>query len=502
MSPEELGSYLGLVAGGRLLNHVIHQVELLQSGDEMEIRLLVGESGQPDYAQLATARSRIEALINAGTISRFVIRTLVAETRDLVFVAPGLPPHGYGAFYVRRANAPEVETRAASGSSVLENAHLRVKANPVDGTLTLIDKEAQVLYTGLHRFVDGGDRGDTYNYCQPEEDRLIREPVSPPDIRLIERGAARQTLEIAQLYRLPAGLASDRRRRSDELVDVTLVSRVRLYVGVRRVDIETTVDNRARDHRLRVHFPVRVAVDHAHTATHFYVERRPIPAIPPDLDTGGWIEQPAPTVPQRGWADVSDGRAGLMIANRGLPEMEFFAESGATVAALTLLRCVGWLSREDMHCRQGHAGSGLATPEAQCLDQYTFHYALIPHVGGWEAARTEAEAFRVPLRAIATGIHDGPLPSAERLVHASPPQFYLTAIKQPKGAFVPGLVVRGVNMSDAPLAVRLRPWRRFKQSARVNLNEEFIEPLRPEADGSVLLTARPWEIITVRWRDA
>jgi hypothetical protein len=63
------------------------------------------------------------------------------------------------------------------------------------------------------------------------------------------------------------------------------------------------------------------------------------------------------------------------------------------------------------------------------------------------------------------------------------------------------LIMRGVNLSDQPVTVRLRPWRYFGRVARVSLNEEFVEPLSPEDDGAVSFSARPWEIVTVRWRE-
>ena len=89
-------------------------------------------------------------------------------------------------------------------------------------------------------------------------------------------------------------------------------------------------------------------------------------------DTQDWPEQPTPTQHQRTFVDVNDGKIGLLVANRGLPEYEVIpGEEGVTVA-LTLLRCVGWLSRDDMHCRRGHAGPGLPTPGAQCLGTHTF----------------------------------------------------------------------------------------------------------------------------------
>ena len=494
-SPEEVAGYMGMIQDGRVLNHVLHEIEIRRAGDEVHVMLVMGQSGEPDHARLASASAEIEALIASDEVSRFVIRSVIAEPGELVFVAPDLPAFGCVVFAVRPAPQATAEEMPVAAS--LENDLFRLQADPSDGALTLTDKAHAVVYPGLNRFVDDGDRGDEYNYCRLEEDQLVVGPVEPPVIRVVENGPARQTLEIAQVYRLPRALRPDRRGRSEDTVDVPIVSRVSLYPGVRRVDVETTLDNRAQDHRLRVHFPLPAAVDHAHTEAHFCVARRPIPQVDPALDTGDWIEQPVSTVPQRGWADVSAGQVGLMVANRGLPEVEFIPGDDQTVVALTLLRCVGWLSRDDMHCRQGHAGPALPTPEAQCLGRHTFHYALIPHAGGWEQARAQAEAFRAPPRAVAAGIHPGSLPPLVSLVQVEPSSFALSAIKNSERA-TPGLIVRGVNLSAQPCTVCLRPWRYFGRAARVNLRQDLVEPLLPQEDGSVIFTARPWEIVTMR----
>ncbi len=107
---------------------------------------------------------------------------------------------------------------------------------------------------------------------------------------------------------------------------------------------------------------------------------------------------------------------GLMVANRGLPEIEALRAGQGTELALTLLRSVGWLSRADMSIRRGHAGPGLPTPEAQCIGEYTFEYALIPHGGAWMDAFDQAQAFNAPLRAVSTLAHAGALPSKSSFV--------------------------------------------------------------------------------------
>jgi len=68
----------------------------------------------------------------------------------------------------------------------------------------------------------------------------------------------------------------------------------------------------------------------------------------------------------------------LGIAGRGLPEYEALAgPDGRTNAiALTLLRCIGWLSRDDLTTRPGHAGPELPVEDAQCLGEHHFEYAL------------------------------------------------------------------------------------------------------------------------------
>jgi alpha-mannosidase len=66
---------------------------------------------------------------------------------------------------------------------------------------------------------------------------------------------------------------------------------------------------------------------------------------------------------------------------------------------VTLLRCVGWLSRDDLSTRYKHAGPPLPTPEAQCQGKHTFEYAVVAHSGDWlqGGVPTEAESYVTPL---------------------------------------------------------------------------------------------------------
>lgn len=410
------------------------------------------------------------------------------------FVAADVPGYGYRTFWAAPAQRRPAAPAAVPPPAAIENEFFTVQASAQDGTLTLKDKCTGAVYRGLNRFVDGGDCGDEYNYCPPLDETLVY-----PEARAIriERTETRQSIEAALTLRVPLALSENRRGRSAEKAPLAVTTRVTLTPGVPRADILTTVDNPASDHRLRVHFPAPFAAAAADYDGHFEVVRRPVGR--PSFDDS-WIEQPRPEAPQRAFTDVSDGKAGLMIANRGLPEVEVLtAPDGSAEIALTLLRCVGWLSRDDFPARTQPAGPLLAAPGAQMIGRHTFEYAIIPHRGGWQNAFREAYAFNAPLRAAAAAAHDGRLPGRAALVRVSPSAFVLSAVKAADDD--DGLIVRGYNISADEIAVTLTLWKRFGRIARVSLAEEVMAELTPAADGSVTFASRGYEIVTIKFRE-
>ena len=415
-----------------------------------------------------------------------------AATTTVRFVARDVPGYGYRAFWVRPAASPRPPVSGQPFSSTIENEFLAVEVSPTQGALTVKDKRTGAVFRGLNRFVDGGDCGDEYNYCAPADDAQISAEVRA--IRA-ESEDARQSIEVSLILQIPAVLTEDRQARSAEKVPLAITTRATLVPGVPRVDILTEVDNTAHDHRLRVHFPAPFAVTAASHDGHFEVVRRPIGLLAfDDL----WVEQPRPEVPQRAFTGVSDGKVGLMIANRGLPEVEALrAPDGSTEIAVTLLRCVGWLSRDDFPARKGHAGPAIATPGAQMIGRYTYAYSIIPHDGGWQNAFREAYAFDAPLQAMAAAVHSGELPATAAIVRVTPEAFVISALKAAQVGS--GWIVRGYNIGSEAINVTLTPWRRFAQSARVTLAEEVEAELAPAADGSVTFDVRGHEIVAIKF---
>jgi len=412
------------------------------------------------------------------------------QTMKAGFVARDVPGHGYKAFRV--VCGPSGDASKERDCAGIENEFFAVSADPDDGTISVRDKKSGRVLRGLNRLVDDGDRGDEYNYWAPSPDTVVDLPSAPPVIEVVESGPARWTLAIRMTYSLPASLSASRQRRSRRRVRCEARCLARLYAGVGRIDFRTEFDNQARDHRLRVHFPTGIQSDVTHAEQHFGVITRPI-AIPEADQT--WSEQPVGTYPQKAFVDVSDGERGVLLANRGLPEYEALPGPDGLTLALTLLRCVGWLSRPDIATRKGPAGPTVETPGAQCPGRHVFEYAVVPHAGGWENAFVEAHRFARPLRgALAPG--EGVLSPAGSLVEVSPSRLVVSAVKAAEDGR--GMIVRVYNAGDRAVRGRVRLMEPHGGVQVVNLNEERLATATVE-DGWVQVRAKRNEIVSLRF---
>ncbi|MGI5835429.1 MAG: alpha-mannosidase [Chloroflexota bacterium] len=275
---------------------------------------------------------------------------------------------GFGVRPIKLSSGVSKATGARQvGYQAIENEYYRVEALN-DGTLDILHKPSGRRLSGAHWFEDQGDRGDEYNFDPVRGEHRWDSRHQRVRVKAGHRGPALATLLIHINARLPQGLRPDRKARRKANVNCPITVEVRLIAGVDRVEFVTTVDNRAEDHRLRVRFPAGKA-EKVRVEGHYTVLERPVGVI---AHGEGWKEEPIPTHHTLGAVEGD----GTLIIGKGLPEYEACTGDRGTEIALTLLRCVGWLSREDLVSRPGWAGPGLKTPEAQCLGVHRFEYAL------------------------------------------------------------------------------------------------------------------------------
>ena len=514
-----LQSAFGNINDGRAAGMTVQDIKVQRSGAEVFIEAIMADGGEPNLKAWKVNRKLIDDYFADHTITTYHIRARSISTDQITVSVRDVPGHGYRTLWllprpiiekaplrlspwvrllfplVRLPFIQKLATRKpyARPPYKIENEFFAVEALH-DGTLTVLDKTTGVAYPGLNRFLDGGDCGDEYNYAPPDQDRL-----TAPHLKhvLLTRSPVQLTLEIDLELGTPLTLAPDRKSRSKVQTTIPIKTTICLTNGVPRLDIHTTVENKARDHRLRVHFPAPfTAFSGAHDG-HFEVVDRKI-GVPAFDET--WVEQPRPEVPQRAFTSVSNGISGLTIANRGLSEVEVLNNlQGNAEVAVTLLRCVGWLSRDDFSTRNGLAGPFLETPGAQMPGTWSFDYAIIPHAGNWQKAFKQAYAFEVPMRGISTGIHTGNLPATGSFLEVGPETFIVSAVKQSEDGRA--WLVRGYNLSGEAINVTMKPWKFYKIVEQVNLAEEKLGALKPDNEGRITLPARGHEIITVLFRE-
>jgi alpha-mannosidase len=416
--------------------------------------------------------------------------------------ADELPGWGVRAYRVaagpaRGGPAPRSEVLAGGGAAI-ENEHWRVEAD-ASGRITLVHRDDGLRSEDAIRLVSEGDRGDEYNFDPVPGAARVERPERAR-VRAEGAGEAEATLVVEGRWRVPAGLEADRARRARRAVALPARLRLRLARGLDRVDLEVALDNTARDHRLRLHVRAPFAARRFEVESAFEVAERPVAPRPEDFGSAHPAEFPIGTVPQRSFASVDDGERALVVASRGLAEVEAVSEAdGRTSLALTLLRAVGWLSRDDLRLRPAGAGPSLPTPGAQVPGPHRAELSLRIERARDPGRVAEAHRFAHPPVAFRAGGGGAPrVRDGDCLVRISDPSVVLSAV-EPREE---GLLVRGWNASGEPRRVRIdlgAPGVCALEA--VDLAERPDPSCRFEGAGAGgVLDLRPWQIFGLRAR--
>ena len=271
-------------------------------------------------------------------------------------------------FAARTVERPRGEPAEPRDGSVIESDRFRIEV-AANGTLVLVDKRTGRRFEHVHVLEDELDMGDLYNFCQVDGQRIWRSDRVA--VRVLADGPLVWELELRAEAERPAGLDLEFRPLA-ETVRLTVVTVVRLVRGCGRIELRTTIDNPARNHRLRVLFPTGAATGPVRAEGHFALVRRTL--LPPRPRTD-WAEPPDPT--QHTLGAVALGP--IAVLTKGLPEYEARSTAGGSELCLTLLRAVGIISRPAgvLKTRPQAAGPQVLTPDGQCPGRHELEYALL-----------------------------------------------------------------------------------------------------------------------------
>ena len=236
-----------------------------------------------------------------------------------------------------------------------------------NGTLRV--KHGGKLLENLCYVEDVEDVGDEYNHsyaCKEKYDskNCTAEIETLIDSSFLKRIEAHFSLEV------PAQIAPDRKSRSKQTASIPFRFVYTFHRDMKRVDVDVFFNNTAKDHRLSVVFPLE-GLSELITDGYFGPVKRSIQKF--EGDYSSWSELPENQFPTYWFVSVPQYR--MMIVPKGLREI-FVDENGLH---LTILRSVGWLSRNDLITRPGHAGPGFETPGAQGLGVHRVSFSVVLH---------------------------------------------------------------------------------------------------------------------------
>ncbi|WP_052284864.1 mannosylglycerate hydrolase [Kluyvera genomosp. 1] len=289
-----------------------------------------------------------------------------------------LPSMGYRTLFIEPHVAGRQATPVAVTPALLENAFWQVDLND-DGTLCLRDKDSGVVYSRVLEIEDGSDDGDEYDYSPSREEWLLTYADTGVEHEVIHEAWQSRAI-IRYRMAVPANLHSRAARQRDGALGVEII--VTLSHNSRRIDVDIHLDNQADDHRVRVLIPTPFTTSTVLADTQFGSVTRPVDdEAMAQWQEEGWKEAPVPVWNLLNYAALQEGRNGLAVFTEGLREFEVVGEERKTFA-LTLLRGVGLLGKEDLLLRPGRpSGIKMSVPDSQMRGALHGRFSIFSYSG-------------------------------------------------------------------------------------------------------------------------
>ncbi len=403
------------------------------------------------------------------------------KTAKILFLARDVPSLGYSTYRLVALDAPAPSPvqggKPVPGDSI-ENEFCRLTFDLPSGAMTgLLVKSPQwqVLAGPANVVTCQHDAGDFWELYRPLDggSRIAmkdRQPVPQPDDKT---GLSNQFA--AKAGSLLAGAVFSRYQVSHPFGEKgKFATTVKLYAGLRRIEIRTEIVNQRKHVRYQALFPTSIEGGRSVHEIPFGAIRRP-----------EGIEFPA-----QNWVDYGNDHRGLALLNRGLP--------GNVVTDGTMMLS---LARATQIVAYGFGGGyepGMSSDSGFELGvPLVLDYALVPHAGRWNDAAVWRQGleFNNPLIVRKAAPHEGPLPGRWGLLEVSHPGVVVSALKPgPQGT----AILRVYEAAGRPAtAVTIKFRAKVASAHEANLMEDPGRRLEVH-DGTLEFDLAPFQIKTFR----
>ena len=458
--------------------------------DKAEVELGFSDGGFVDVALIDSEGRNVPVQVLSA--QRYE-DTGIKQAR-IAFVARDVPAMGYAVYHVvpKRSSSQSkagkngdgidysgqwwVGSTAQQDSASIENEYYQATFNLWTGEMTsLIDKDGNwEALSGpanvVAREPDGGDFWELYGSLHGGRNIAMTKKQGPPD----PARALLSSQQVGGSGKAQTGPVFSEYSVNHPFGNGHFGTSVRLYKGIKRVEISTRILNNEKQVRYRALFPTSVKNGQSYHEIPF-----------------GAIERPAGVeLPAQNWVDYGDGKKGIALLNQGIPGNN--VADGQLMLSLLRSATIGAYAGAPV----GGFEPGVSSDSGLELGKVlTLHYALVPHTGDWR----ESGIFRAgmelnqPFIVRKLAQHAGSLPKRWGLLEISHPNVVATSLKPGRGGSTFLRVYEATGKATTAVKIRLNA--KITSAQEANLMEDPGKKLET-ANETLRFDLAPYEIKT------
>lgn len=314
------------------------------------------------------------------------------ERYRIRMMAEKVPAFGYKAYRVQTDGAA-MQAIANTDALLMDNQYLKVQVHE-NGQIDLLHKETGHWYRDVLAFEDRADAGHSYISVALPGDVPLR-LQSAPKIIASSSDDCKQIVTLEYSWELPSHLDAQNACRSEQTILCPMKVQLSISKDSPRLDVEFTLENNAKDHRLLALIQTGISSDETTALSPYDLVQH----NKGDIHTKICNESRH----NSGMISIGDADLGFSVLNRGIYSYENLQRENGTLS-LTLMRSTGRVWPQDA---EGYPeDDSWEAPGNQCLRTVHHAFSLYPHGSSYEAADSlfASKAFQNPLL-----VHSGPV---------------------------------------------------------------------------------------------
>lgn len=268
----------------------------------------------------------------------------------------------------------KIQREIINDSNMIENDFFEISFD--HQLINFKDKKSGIIIKEFISFMDDGDEGDSYDYSKPYFDQVYNLEFTDCISSTVNTRYT-QSLILEGNWNVPHNLKSRKENTRDKKINYRIS--ISLDKNSKNIRFNITINNKAKDHRVRCHINSNINSIFNYAGTQFgYIKRDNVDKYLSTWKELNWREEPTSLYPLLNHVSVSSNNQTMSVFTKGLKEYQ--VNGNGNIISLTLFRSVGYLGRPDLIRRPGPA-SGIKnryikTPDAQLLKVMNFEFSV------------------------------------------------------------------------------------------------------------------------------